>query len=231
MPRLAQLACAALVLATPALAQQNQIPDLPRTEEIVAKTKEVLDGSPDEVVEVPGVAKLTYKRLPLDVHAVALLYGATLDGTFKPREPLERYVRQFEARIAPVIDEKLGDVGELEVLVPLSAKGKAIPVGKYRVGVALESGRPAAVLLRSADPKAKPIVVKLKARRPEGEPEKDGALRLRLVEPPAKDPPPKKPEPRGVDLSVNARNQEAAARVIMVEAGADEGADEADEKK
>lgn len=229
--RFVQLACAALVLATPALAQQNKIPDLPRTEEIVAKTKEVLGGSPEEVVEVPGVAKLTYKRLLLDVHAVALLYGATLDGSQKPTETLERYVRQFEARIAPVIDETLGDVGELEVLAPLSVKGKAIPVGKFRVGVALENGRPAALILKGDQPKQKPIVIKLKARRPEGEPEKDGALRLRLVEPPAKDPPPKKPEPRGVDLSVNARNQEAAARVIMVEAGADEGADEADEKK
>ena len=228
---LAQLACAVAALTAPALAQQNQLPDLPRTEEIVKKTKEVLDGSPDEVVEVAGVAKLTYKRLPLDVHAVALLFGATLDGTQKPREPLERYVRQFEARIGPVVDEELGDVGELEVLVPLSVKGKALPVGKYRVGVALENGRPAAVVLKSADPKAKPIVVKLKARRPAGEPEENGALRLRLVEPPAKDPPPKKPEPRGVDLSVNARNQEAVSRVTIAESSADEGADEGAEKK
>lgn len=229
----AQLVCAVAALAAPALAQQNQIPDLPRTEEIIAKTKEVLDGSPDEVAEVPGVAKLTYKRMPLDVHAVALLYGATLDGTFKPREPLERYVRQFEARIAPVIDEKLGDVGQLEVLVPLSVKGKAVAVGKYRVGVALENGRPAAVVLRSeADPKAKPVVVKLKARRPEGEPEENGALRLRLVEPPAKDPPPKKPEPRGVDLSVNARNMEAVStpRLLIAEPDADEGDEGGDEK-
>ncbi len=228
---LAQLACAVAVFAAPALAQQNKIPDLPRTEEIVKKTKEVLDGSPDEVVEVAGVAKLTYKRLPLDVHAVALLYGQTLDGAQKPTETLERYVRQFEARIGPVVDERLGDVGELEVLVALSVKGKALAVGKYRVGVALENGRPAALLLRSdADPKAKPFVIKLKARRPEGEPEENGALRLRLVEPPAKDPPPKKPEPRGVDLSVNARSQEAVSRVNIAESAAD-GADEGDEKK
>lgn len=227
MRRLALTACAVALLAAPALGQQNQIPDLPRTEEIVARTKEVLDGSPEEVLEVPGVAKLTYKRMPLDVHAVALLYGETLSGSQKPTETLERYVRQFEARIAPVIDEKLGDVGELEVLVPLSVKGKTIPVGKFRVGIALENGRPAAVVVKGdALPKGKPVVIKLKARRPEGEPEKDGALRLRLVEPPAKDPPPRKPEPRGVDLSVNARNQEAVSnpRLVLAEPGAEEAA-------
>lgn len=213
MPRRALVTLAALAaLAGPAAAQANRIPDLPRPEEVVERTNAILDESPEERVEVEGVARLTYKRLPLDVRAVALKFGATLSGAQAPSEPLDRYVRQFEGRIATILDQRLADVGQLEVLAPLELKGKTIPPGTYRVGIGLEGGRPAALILQGeALPRGRPVPVKLKARRPEGEPEADGALRLRLAEPPAKDPPPRRPEPRGLDIVVNLRGQEAVS--------------------
>lgn len=217
MSRLAVLSV--LLLAAPAAAQANRIPDLPRTEEILKKVGELLDEAPEEKVEVEGVAKLTYRKLPLDVHAVALKFGATLSGSQQPSEPLERYVRQFEGRIGPLLDQRLAEVGQLEVTAPLELKGKTIPAGTYKVGVALDGGRPAALILSGeALNKGKPFPVKLKPRRLEGEQDPDGALKLQLAEPPAKDekkPAPKKPEPRGLDLVVTLRNQEAAARLTI----------------
>lgn len=179
-----KLALAALVLAGTARAQQES-PEVPRPAEIVERVNALLDDSPEETLELPGVARLVYKRYPLDVHQVALRFGETLSGKQDPRGyELERYVRQFEGQIQPIVDGRLADVGELELLVPLTVKKKVLAPGKYRVAIALKGGRPAALIISGEPlPRGKALPFKLKARRPELPPEAAAELTLKLAEP------------------------------------------------
>jgi hypothetical protein len=232
--RTVTFALAALALTSTARGQQpSDVPDMPRPAEIVERVNELLDDSPEETLEVPGVARLVYKRIPLDVHAVALRFGQTLSGKQEPRGmDLDRYVRQFEGQIQGVIDARLQqDVGELELLVPVKAKSKAIAPGKYRVGIGLKGGRPAALVLSGEPlPRGKALPLKLKVRRPELEPDAEGALRLALAEP--------ETQAQGAerfDLVAALRGAEAVtaapfARVAEA-AEADEGADGEDDEE
>lgn len=212
-----------LALAGTARAQQDT-PETPRPAEIVERVNALLDDSPEETLEVPGVARLVYKRYPLDVHAVALRFGETLSGKQDPRGyDLERYVRQFEGQIQPLVDARLADLGELEVLAPLTVKKKVIAPGKYRVGIALKGGRPGALVLSGEPlPRGKAVQLKLEARRPELDAATAGALALLLAEPEA--------QTQGAerfDLVVAVRGAEALTadpfvRVAAAEQGEDE---------
>jgi hypothetical protein len=184
------LATSFLLLAAGAPAARAQVrpedvPEMPRPAEITERVNKLLDELPEEHVEVAGVARLTYRKVPLDVHAVALKFGETLEGRQSPRGmPLDRYVRQFEGTIQEVLDARLADVGTLEALVDLKVKGKTIPVGTYHVGIACRGGRPAAlVVLGDALPHRRPVPIKLKARRPELDPAPDAGLTLDLHQP------------------------------------------------
>jgi len=224
-----KLALAALLLAGTTARAQQDTPETPRPAEIVERVNALLDDSPEETLEVPGVARLVCKRYPLDVHAVALRFGETLSGKQDPRGyDLERYVRQFEGQIQPLVDARLADLGELEVLVPLTVKKKVIAPGKYRLGIALKGGRPGALVLSGEPlPRGKAVQLKLKARRPELDPATVGVLTLGLVEPEA--------QAQGAerfDLVVAVRGAEAltADPFARVAAAADDAAgDDADE--
>lgn len=230
--RTVTFALAALALTSTARGQQpSDVPDMPRPAEIVERVNELLDDSPEETLEVPGVARLVYKRIPLDVHAVALRFGQTLSGKQEPRGmDLDRYVRQFEGQIQGVIDARLQDVGELELLVGVKAKSKAIAPGKYRVGIGLKGGRPAALVLSGEPlPRGKALPLKLKGRRPELEPDAEGALRLALAEPEAQT-----PGAERFDLVAALRGAEAvtaAPFARVAEAAAEEDGDEDEDEE
>src|SRR5688500_18808161 len=192
---------------------------MPRPAEITQRVNELLDASPEETLEVPGVLKLVYKRLPTDAHQVAMEFGKTLTGRQAPRGmPLDRYVRQFEGTVGQAVDAKLEDVGALELFVPLKAKGKTIAPGAYRLGLALQGGRPAGFVLKSDAPKARPILLKLKARRPAEELAPDAPLGFRAdsIEPKGK-------SPAGLELIALLRGAEHLA-VLSIEAGAGDDA-------
>lgn len=182
----------------------EDVPDIPRPDEIARRVNAILDESPEETVELPGVVKIVYRRIPLDVHAVALKFGQTLTGREEPRGmDLDRYVRQFEGTIQGVLDQRLNKIGTIEVLAPLKVKGKALPPGTYDLGLAMQGGRPAALVVHGEDlPRKRPVPVKLKLRRPELEPAADGALVLRIEEPEDQ----KKPR---VDVAIALRGMEA----------------------
>lgn len=181
------LAALLVALCAPAAhAQPNpsDVPDMPRPEEITERVNAILDDSPEETVELAGVVKIVYKKIPLDVHAVALKFGQTLSGRQEPRGmDLDRYVRQFEGTIQGVLDQRLAKIGTIEVFAPIEAKGKAIAPGTYDLGVALQGGRPAALVVQGeALPRGRPVPAKLKLRRPELEPAADGALKVEVTD-------------------------------------------------
>ena len=184
---LAQGLVLGLLLPAAAWAQPRpeDVHEQPKPAEIAARVKKILDAKPEETLEVPGVARLVYKRVPLDVHALALEFGGTLTGREQPRGiPLDRYVRQFENHVQQALDAYLAEVGTLEVLTPLTVKKKALPAAKLRCGVVMQNGRPGGFVLQGEElPKGKPVLVKLKKHKTDDPPEADGTLRLRLVIP------------------------------------------------
>lgn len=173
-------------LAAPLFAQPNpqDVPDIPRPAEIQERMQKIFAEAPEETLEVAGVAKLTYRRVWLDVHTLALKFGGTLTGKEQPRGiPLDRYVKQFESQVQQALDAQLLDVGGLELFVPLTLKKKPMPAGKYRVGLVIQGGRPAGLLIKTEEGKGKPASLKLKKQKSEEPPEDEGKLRLKLVEP------------------------------------------------
>jgi hypothetical protein len=219
---------ALVLLAAPALAQPRpeDVPEMPRPAEITKRVNELLDGAPEETLEVPGVLKLVYKKLPLDVHAVAMQFGETLTGRQAPRGmPLDRYVRQFEGTVQATVDARLEDVGALEVLVPLKTKSKTIAPGTYRLGIALQGGRPAGYVLKSEEPKAKPFMIKLKGRRPAQELAADAPLTF-LAEPVEA----KGKNPPGLDLVAQVRGAEFFGSATIIPGSSDDAAGTDDEE-
>lgn len=213
------------LVASTAHAQPNpsDVPDMPRPEEIAERVNAILDESPEETIELAGVVKIVYKRIPLDVHAVALKFGQTLSGRQEPRGmDLDRYVRQFEGTIQGVLDQRLNKIGTIEVLAPLKAKGKALPPGTYDLGLALQGGRPAALVVQGEDlPRKRPVPVKLKLRRPELDPAADGALVMRLEEPEEQ-----KPGKPRFDVVVALRGMEAVTSPSIDREASDGGGED-----
>ena len=190
----AYVACLlALLLTAPALAQApggyrpEDVPEQVPQEEVEKRVKAILDASPTRTVELDGVAKLTYRPLPTDVHAVAVEFAKTLNSKQVPRGVApEVYVRQYEPQIGRLLDEAFANVGTFEALAPLEHKRKAIPVGEWTLGIAFRKDRPVAFVLQGEGlNRNKPLGLKLKLKRAEGE--DTGKLILALVEPEEQD--------------------------------------------
>jgi hypothetical protein len=200
------LACLAPATVLAGGGDPNQTVDRPRPAEVAERVGKLLDATPHQQVEVAGAAKLDYAHLPVDAHAVAMAFGETLSGSQDPRAkglPLDRYVRIFEGQIQELVDQRLADVGTLEVLAPLKMKGKTIAPGKYTVGIALQGGHIAGLVLREAgNARARPVAIKLKLRRPELEPGAEGAVAMSLAQ--------KDGQP-GFELVCSLRGEEAAS--------------------
>lgn len=211
---LGRAAATGLALAWVASGQQPQdVPDMPRPEEIVARVGALLDAAPERSHALEPIGRVVYAEMPTDVAAVALRFGQTLEGSQAPRGlPLEKYVRQFEPNVARGIEERLASgCGKLELRVALRQQRTSLPVGTHGVGVVLQGGRLAGLVIRtSEDPKAKPVALQLKLRRPELPPLEHGALVLRLLDPDAEAPgAADRASPTRVRLLVALRGQEA----------------------
>jgi hypothetical protein len=177
----------ALALVTPAAAQgggysPQDVPEQVPQEEVAKRVAKILDASPEATVEIDGVAKLTYRQIPTDVHAVAVEFAKTLSSNQVPRG-IDRdvYVRQYEPQIGRLLEERFVSVGTFEALAPLEIRRKDIPVGEYGLGLAFRKDRPVAFVLTGDDlPKGKPLALKLKLSRAD---EDTGALKLELLAP------------------------------------------------
>lgn len=214
----------ALPAAAGAQVRPEDVPQRPHPAAVVEAVNEILDASPEERLEVPGLVRLVYRRIPLDVHTVAVKFGDTLSAAERPRGgDMDRYVRIFEPQIQEVLDERLANVGELEVLAPVTwARRKTLAPKKYVVGIGLQGGRPAALVLRDPEqPRERPLVIKLKQRRPELQPDAQGSLLLQL---------PRHGETAAFDVLVALRGAEALTATEWARAAGegDEGGDEGD---
>lgn len=173
------------VLATPLLAQ-NPPPGLPpgfkmpSREEIRAQVQTVVANSPEEVVEIDGVIKITYKKVPTDPNEVAKALGKQMTGGQALPPGAEDMIKQFEPMIAEVLNESLGDIGKLEAKVELKLKSKRIPVGEWKIGLQFEGERPTALLITGDELNGgKPVELRLKTRAVDPQP----ALKIEIKTP------------------------------------------------
>ncbi len=164
------------VLATPVLAQ-NPPPGLPpgfkmpSREEIRAQVQAVVAASEEETVEIEGVIKITYKKVPTDPNEVAKALGKQMTGGQALPPGAEGMIKQFEPMIAEVLNESLGDIGKLEAKVELKLKSKRIPVGEWKIGLQFEGERPVALLITGDELNGgKPVELRLKTRAVDPQP-------------------------------------------------------------
>jgi len=167
----------ALLCATPAAAQQ---PPIPSKQEIVKRLDEgfpqLLEQSPEDTVEVEGLFKLTYKKVPTDPKKIAEMMGKQLGTDKIPPGMIDQYIGMFAAEITQVLNKHLADIGEFEALTLLKNRSKKIPPGKHRFGILFEGEKPAALVVFDPKPKKgeeeeakkdrmkKPVLLRLKTK-------------------------------------------------------------------
>jgi hypothetical protein len=145
---------------------------MPTREEIAEKVKQLLAQSPEETIELPGVCKITYKKVPTDPQRVAQLLGQQMGANAAGVDPkmIDEYAKMYQGQITELLNEFLADMGKIEALVELKLKSKRIPVGEHKLGIAFEGERPLALVVFS-DAIKKPIAINLKTRQVDPQPE------------------------------------------------------------
>lgn len=143
---------------------------IPSREEIAAKVRQVLAASPEETIELEGVCKITYKKVPTDPRRVAALLGEQMGGQLPPGADLDQYIRMYQPQITELLNEFLADFGKLEALVELKVKSKRIPVGEHRIGLVFDGERPVALVV-SSEVLRRPVTIRLKTRPVDLQPE------------------------------------------------------------
>ncbi len=168
------LTLAALLLAPAEGRAQGGMPPIPDRKEIEKRIREampkLLEASPETVVEVKGIVKLTYKAIPTEPKEIAKLLGKDLTGGQNvPQQQIDQYIGMFQNEINEALNELMKDVGKLEVTREIKIKSKEIPPGEHRIGVVFDGERP--VALRVFDPEdaddkklEKPVDIRLKTR-------------------------------------------------------------------
>jgi hypothetical protein len=159
-------ALAALLVTQEALAQAppgGGMPKIPSREEVAARIRQVLQASPDEHIEIPGVCRITYKKVPTDPQVIAQRLGQQLGGQVPAGVNIDQYIRMYQPQITEVLNETLADLGKFEALVELKMKSKRIPVGEWKLGMQFDGERPMALII-SGDGLERPIEVRLKTR-------------------------------------------------------------------
>lgn len=168
MSKIALLSLGAASIAwTGALAQdpRERMPEQPSRQQLQEKVTELLDGSTEETLAAGEAFRIVYRQVPTDVHALALAFGERLEGRQRPNGmDLDRYVKQFEGSIGGILEEYLTHVGTLTALVELKVGSKKLPAGEYRLGLALEGGRPAALLLHGEGLR-RPLPIRVRLRQ------------------------------------------------------------------
>lgn len=164
-------AALAVVLMTADAAQAQMPPGgMPSREQIAEKVKQVLDASPEEVVEIPDVVKITYKKIPTDPQRIAQLLGQQMGQQLPPGVDIEQGLKMYGPQITEMLNQSLADFGKLEAKVELKIKSKRIPVGEYRIGLIFEGERPLALIV-SGEGLRRPIDIRLKTRGVDLQPE------------------------------------------------------------
>lgn len=167
-------AALAVVLVTQEASAQapggGGIPNIPSREEIANKVRQVLAASPEETIEIPGVCKITYKKVPTDPHRVAELLGRQMGQQLPPGVDIDQYVRMYQPQITELLNEFLADFGKIEALVELKVKSKRIPVGEHKLGLMFDGERPVALIV-SSDALRRPVDIRLKTRPVDLQPE------------------------------------------------------------
>ena len=177
-------AVALLVSGGQAWAQGGGIPDRKEIEKRVREAfPKVMEQSPEETLEIEGVVKVTYKKLPTDPKKIASALGKAVgeDMGLPPGIDLNQYIGMFEPQLTELLNEFLQDVGKFEALKPIQVKSKTIPAGEHRIGLVFEGERPVAVRIFNKDEEKmkKPIDVRLKTRSVDLQ----EALKIELKEP------------------------------------------------
>lgn len=144
--------------------------NMPSREQIAEKVKQVLDASPEEVIEIAGVVKITYKKIPTDPQRVAELLGQQMGQQLPPGVDIEQALRMYGPQITELLNQSLADFGKLEAKVELKIKSKRIPVGEYKIGMLFEGERPLALIV-SGEGLRRPIDIRLKTRGVDLQPE------------------------------------------------------------
>lgn len=143
---------------------------MPTREEIAERVRTILAASPEETIEITGVCKLTYKKVPTDPQRVAQLLGQQMGAGGVDPKMVDEYAKMYQAQITELLNEFLADMGKLEALVELKLKSKRIPVGEHKLGIAFEGERPVALVI-SGEALKKPIPITLKTRSVDLQPE------------------------------------------------------------
>jgi hypothetical protein len=142
---------------------------------------QVLENAQEETLEIAGVVKLKYKKLPTDPNKIAESLGKDLGGGMIPEETINEYLGMFEKDITAVLNETLGNIGTFECLTELKVKSKKIPVGVHRFGIVFDGERPKSIRIFNADKTKmkKAVELRLKTRSTDLQPE----LSVKLKEP------------------------------------------------
>ena len=170
---------AGLLLCPSSAEAQGGIPSKKEIEEkIRAAFPQLISKSPEEVVELEGILKITYKAIPTDPKKVAKLLGQDIGGGKLPAGvDIDQHLNMFLPQITALLNENMQDLGTFEVLKPLKAKFKKIPVGKHRFGLLFNGERPEAIMVFDPPPEEgakdkedeetrlkKPVPIRLKTR-------------------------------------------------------------------
>jgi hypothetical protein len=143
---------------------REHTPEQPTRQQLQEKVTELLDGATAQTLTAGEAFRIAYKQVPTDVHALAMAFGERLEGRQRPNGmDMDRYVRQFEGRIGAIFEEHLARFGTLTALVELKVGSKKLPAGEYTLGLALEDGRPAALLIQGAGLR-RPLPLRLRLR-------------------------------------------------------------------
>lgn len=184
----AGLLAVALLVGGDAQAQGGGVPPIPGgfdKEMILKQLKEalpqLLEASPEETLEIKGILKITYKKIPTDPQKVAETLGKDLGGGMIPQETIDEYMGMFEKDITLVLNTALEDLGTFEVLKELKIKSKTIPVGVHRFGIEFDGERPKSIRIFNADKTKlkKAVELRLKTRSTDLQ----GELAVKLKEP------------------------------------------------
>ncbi|MCO5167973.1 MAG: hypothetical protein M9894_16640 [Planctomycetes bacterium] len=162
-------AALALMLVTQE-ARAQVPPNIPSREQIAEKVREVLAASPEETIELPGVCKITYKKIPTDPQRVAQLLGQQMGGQIPAGVDIDQYIRMYQPQITELLNEALTEFGKIEALVELKIMSKRIPVGEHKIGLVFDGERPEALVIGS-EALRRPVAVSLKTRPVDLQPE------------------------------------------------------------
>lgn len=146
------------------------MPKIPSREEIAERVRQVLAASPEETIELEGVCKITYKKVPTDPQRVAQLLGQQMGAQLPPGADIDQYIRMYQPQITELLNEFLADFGKIEALVEIKVKSKRIPVGEHKLGLVFDGERPVALVV-SSEALRRPVDIRLKTRPVDMQPE------------------------------------------------------------